>query len=542
MAKGYLAIVLHSHLPYVRHPEYNYFLEENWYFEALTETYLPLLDMFQRLLNDGVPFRLTVGLTPTLLAMFSDPFLSERYVHHLDNLLELAGKEVERTRWQPEFHRLARMYQNRFGRARYLFDQVYHRNLVEAFARLERSGQIELITSAATHGYLPLLDYNPAAVRAQIKIGVEEHKRHFGRQPAGFWLPECAFLPGHDAYLAECGVRYFLTDAHGLYFATPRPRYANFAPVFTPNGVAAFGRDLESSKQVWSATEGYPGDYEYRDFYRDIGFDLDLDYLRPHLTPEGQRIHTGFKYYRITGPSLEYKEPYDPDRAREKAALHAGNFMFNREKQVEYLASFMDRKPVIVAPYDAELFGHWWFEGPLWLEFLLRKIAYDQETIKTVTLSDYLAEYPRNQVAMPAQSSWGWKGYHEVWLNGANDWTYRHLHKAAERLAELVERFPEPDPWQQRALRQAARELLLAQASDWSFIMKTGTTVQYAVRRFKDHLGRFTRLYEDLLAGRLDEGWLSEVEGRDNLFPDLDVKVFRSAPAAHRAVVPAGQA
>jgi 1,4-alpha-glucan branching enzyme len=541
MAKGYLAIVLHAHLPYVRHPEYEYFLEENWYFEALTETYLPLLAAFERLVADGVPFRLTVGLTPSLLAMFGDPFLSERYLRHLDNLQELAGKEVARTRHEPQFQRLAQMYQNWFGQARHLFEQVYHRNLVEAFARLAEAGRVELITSAATHGYLPLLAYNPPAVRAQIKLGVDEHRRHFGRPPAGFWLPECAFLPGHDAFLAECGLRYFLTDAHGLYFASPRPRYANFAPVFTPNGVAAFGRDLESSKQVWSASEGYPGDYEYRDFYRDLGFDLDLDYLRPHLTPEGQRIPTGFKYYRITGPSLEEKAPYDPDRAREKAAVHAGNFLFNREKQVEHLAGIMDRKPLVVAPYDAELFGHWWFEGPQWLDFLLRKIAYDQETLKTVTLSDYLAEYPRNQVAMPAQSSWGWKGYHEVWLNGANDWLYRYLHKAAERMTELVERFPTPDDLRRRALRQAARELLLAQASDWPFIMKTGTTVPYAVRRFKDHLGRFTRLYDDLLADRLDEEWLAEWEGRDSLFPDLDLEAFRTTPLTRRAAA-AGRA
>ncbi|HHW15518.1 MAG TPA: DUF1957 domain-containing protein, partial [Firmicutes bacterium] len=357
----------------------------------------------------------------------------------------------------------------------------------------------------------------------------------------GFWLPECAFLPGHDAYLAEAGIRYFITDAHGLYFAAPRPRYANFAPVFTPHGVAAFGRDLESSKQVWSATEGYPGDYDYRDFYRDIGFDLGLDYLRPYLTPEGQRIPTGFKYYRITGRT-DHKEPYDPDRAREKAAVHAGNFMFNREKQIEHLAGIMDRKPIVVAPYDAELFGHWWFEGPQWLEFLLRKLAYDQETVKTATLSDYLAEYPRNQVAMPAQSSWGWKGYHEVWLNGANDWLYRHLHKAAERMSQLLERFPDPDELRLRALRQAARELLLAQSSDWAFIMKTGTTVPYAVRRFQDHLGRFTRLYEDLFANRLDEGWLAEIEYRDNVFPDLDLNAFRRVAAGGKTVAAARQA
>jgi 1,4-alpha-glucan branching enzyme len=300
MAKGYLALVLHAHLPFVRHPEYRYFLEENWYFEALTETYLPLLDAFDRLTHDGVPFRVTVGLTPTLLAMFADPFLAGRYLEHLDLLRELAEREVQRTRNQPEFHGMARLYRDWLDRAHFLFATEYGRNPATGFARLERAGRLELITSAATHGYLPLLDYTPQAVRAQIKIGVDEHVRHFGKRPAGFWLPECGFLPGHDAFLAEAGVRYFFTDAHGVLYASPRPRYANFAPIFTRHGVAAFARDLESSKQVWSASEGYPGDYEYRDFYRDIGFDLDLDYVRPYLTPESERVPTGFKYYAIT--------------------------------------------------------------------------------------------------------------------------------------------------------------------------------------------------------------------------------------------------
>ena len=163
----------------------------------------------------------------------------------------------------------------------------------------------------------------------------------------------------------------------------PKPRYAMFAPILSPAGVAFFGRDLESSKQVWSSTEGYPGDYNYRDFYRDIGYDLDYDYVRPYLYSD-HRGHTGIKYYKITGKTDD-KQPYCPKAALETAAVHAGNFMFNREKQVEYLCLHMDREPIIVAPYDAELFGHWWFEGPQWLEYLIRKVAFDQQTIKLGT-------------------------------------------------------------------------------------------------------------------------------------------------------------
>lgn len=525
MPKGYLCLVLHAHLPFVRHPEYASFLEEEWLFEAINETYLPLLDVFQGLAHDGVPFRICVSLSPTLMNMLVDPFLQSRYLDHLDRLIDLAEKEVERTKWQPEFHRLACMYRDRFHHNRWAFTERYGRNIVGGFAKLQESGHLEVLTSAATHGFLPLLDYVPSAVRAQVIVGAEEYARIVGRRPVGMWLPECGYHPGHEQYLAEAGIRYFLADAHGLLHASPRPRYANYAPVFTRAGVAVFGRDLESSKQVWSASEGYPGDFEYRDFYRDVGFDLDDDYVAPYVQPDGTRIATGIKYYRITGRTV-HKEVYDPDRAAAKADVHAGNFLFNRERQVEYLASHMDRKPVVVAPYDAELFGHWWFEGPRWLDLVIRKMAYDSDVVKLAAPSDYLNEYPRNQVSTPSYSSWGWKGYSEVWLNGTNDWIYRHLHKASELMSGLAADHASSEGLQLRALRQAAREVLLAQSSDWPFIMKTGTTVPYAVRRFKDHIGRFYRLHHQIQNNYIEEGWLQEIEQRDNLFPEIDYRVF----------------
>jgi 1,4-alpha-glucan branching enzyme len=203
--------------------------------------------------------------------------------------------------------------------------------------------------------------------------------------------------------------------------------------------------------------------------------------------------------------------------------------MFNRERQIEYLASVMDRKPIVVAPYDAELFGHWWFEGPEWLDYLIRKVTYDQNIFKLITPGDYLDIYKRNQVSTPSLSSWGYKGYNEVWLEGSNDWIYPHLHKAAERMVELAKAYPSTDGLRRRALNQAARELLLAQSSDWAFIMKTGTVVPYAVRRTKEHLWRFTKLYEDIRRDSIDEGWLSEMEYRNNIFPEIDYSVYAKA-------------
>ncbi|HCM17025.1 MAG TPA: DUF1957 domain-containing protein, partial [Firmicutes bacterium] len=527
MEKGYLALVLHAHLPYVRHPERPRFLEEDWFFEAITETYVPLIKVFDRLIDDGVPFRITISLSPPLMSMLNDPLLIERYGRHLDNLITLAEREVERTRWVPAFHELALMYLSLFREVRYIVFEKYGACLLRAFKKFFDAGRVELITCAATHGYLPMMRLNREALRAQVGVGVQTFRNLMGFNPKGIWLPECGYFPGLDEILKEYGIRYFFTDSHGIMHAVPRPKYGVFAPLYCPSGTAVFARDMESSKQVWSASEGYPGDPVYREFYRDIGYDLEYDYIRPFLHDDGIRVNTGIKYYRITGATSN-KEPYVPWTALEKAAVHAGNFMFNREQQVGYLAEFLDRKPIVVSPYDAELFGHWWFEGPDWLNYLIRKTAYDQKNIKLITPGDYLKLYPKNQVAVPSESSWGYKGFHEVWLEGSNDWIYRHLHQAAARMTELANDHPGADGQLRRALNQAARELLLAQSSDWAFIMKTGTMTAYAIRRTKDHLHRFTCIYESIKAGHIDDGWLSDIEYKDNLFPDIDYTIYHS--------------
>ncbi len=522
---GYLALVLHAHLPFVRHPEHEDFLEEDWLFEAITEAYIPLLWVLEGLTREGIDFRLTLSLSPTLISMLDDELLRTRYGRHLDSLCELAAKEVRRTKHQPQFQGTAAMYSERFERARRDYHARWKRDLVGGFWRVRQSGSLEIITSAATHGYFPLLRVSSAAVRAQVGVGVQHFRERFGVPPQGIWLPECGFYPGLDEVLKEAGLRYFFLDAHGIYHAAGRTRFGVHAPLYCPSGVAAFGRDLESAKQVWSSKEGYPGDYDYREFYRDIGFDLGLDYVGPYIHKDGIRVNTGIKYYRITGPGFD-KEPYVRERALRKASVHAGNFLFNRERQIEWLRGWMGRKPIVVAPYDAELFGHWWFEGPEWLDSLLRGFAAGNGMVRPATPSEYLEEYAVNQVETPSASSWGHKGYNEVWLNGANDWIYRHLHEAADRMVALARRFPAASGLRGRALNQAARELLLAQASDWPFIMSRGTVVEYAARRTRDHVLQFDELYRMLAEGAIREDRLKQLEFQDNIFPFIDYRIY----------------
>src|SRR5947209_2215282 len=285
----------------------------------------------QRLVDDGVPFKLTMSLTPTLCAMLQDPLLRERYVQHLDLLIDLAAREQKRNRKHPQLRELADFYSKMFREIRAFFVDECRHDLLEVFRNLRETGALEIIASAATHGSLPILQQQaPQAARAQVLIGRDVYADLFGAEPSGFWLPECAYAPGLEAILQEANIRWFVLDAHGLLFGKPRPCRSIYSPCYTPSGPAAFARDRDSSRQVWSAHEGYPGDPAYREFYRDIGFDLPVGHLGP--VARGTRKFSGVKYHRITGRGDE-KQLYDRVAAESAAAEHARHVREQRQQQ-----------------------------------------------------------------------------------------------------------------------------------------------------------------------------------------------------------------
>jgi 1,4-alpha-glucan branching enzyme len=526
MALGYVALVLHAHLPFVRHPEHEDTIEERWLYEAITECYLPLLAALERLEAESIPFRFTLSFSPTLMAMLDDPLLRQRYQAYLEASLELAEREVAYTAGRPE-HQVAHFYRRHLRGAHRLY-LSHRRDLLSAFHRLAHIGYVDLITCAATHGFLPLYQHQPEVVRAQIHVAAREFARRFGHPPRGLWLPECAYFAGLDRTLRSAGVQYCFLETHALEHARPTPPRGVFAHGWTPGGVAVFGRDAESSRQVWSAQEGYPGDSAYRDFYRDIGWDRDPAHLGRLAGPNGLRLFSGFKYHRVTGPT-DHKELYDRWAAEQTAIRHAAHFVHQRSWQVARVRGLLPGgpPPLVVAPYDAELFGHWWFEGPYFLEQLARAAAASPE-VRFITPGDYIDRFGEGQGQVePALSSWGDQGYNDFWLSEANHWMYRHLHRAGRRMVTLARRHPAPAPGVRRALNQAARELLLAQASDWAFILRTGTAADYARRRFETHVGQFQHIASALEQQQEpNDGWLARVEATDNLFPALDYQVY----------------
>jgi 1,4-alpha-glucan branching enzyme len=525
MPSGYLCFLLHAHLPYVRHPEIEDSLEERWLFEALTETYLPLLRMLEERAVRGARGRITISLSPTLLAMLEDPLLRRRYAFRMGRLMELAEREVVRTRQDSRFQPLAIHYRDRFRASIEQFDTRYRRDVTSAFRALSEAGQVRLITCGATHGFLPLMSLGASSWRAQIGTAVREFERHIGNPPQGFWLPECGYTPGVESVLAEFGIRFFVVDTHGILDACPRPLPGTYAPFRTESGVVALGRDADSSRQVWSATEGYPGDAHYREFYRDQGFDLPMEEVREFLPSGGTRTHLGLKYYRITDRRSPHREPYEPERAQIRAREHAEHFVRRRSDEARDAAERIGQPALLLAPYDAELMGHWWYEGPDWLGHVLDEAAKSTE-VHAADPIEAVEAIPRSASGRLHPSSWGEGGYSSVWLHPSNDWIYRHLNHAAETMQTLARAGDRGDPLRRRALGQAGRELLLAQSSDWAFIMRTGTLVPYAVRRTELHLSRFMRLAQALQEGRIEPVELAELEELDPIFPSLDPGLF----------------
>jgi 1,4-alpha-glucan branching enzyme len=531
MPKGYLMMVLHAHLPYVHHPEYDRFLEERWFFEAVTETYIPLIKFFDRLRDEGIRFRMTLSISPSLAAMLEDPHLCDRCLRHLEMSLRLAEAEIQRTQHWPEVNRLAHMYRSLFAEARQVFVERAGKRLLQVFREFEQAGLIELMTCASTHAYLPGLSAYPGSIRAQVFSAVDEHERIFGRKPKGFWMPECGYFPGVDQVLTEAGLRYSFVESHGIEHASPKPLFGPYAPLYCPSGLAVFGRLNTTSKLVWSSMVGYPADARYREYYRDIGYDLDQGYLAPYEYAPGVRTATGIKYHRITGPGKD-KHLYDPDRGREAAQAHAHDFVNRCREQARHASHRVPFPAALVSPYDAELFGHWWFEGPQWLYYVLRELAQANDDLQAATPSEYLAAHPVHQRAVPSPSSWGRNGYSEQWINQKTQWIWQPMHEASGRMSRVLTGTPilAAGSLEDRAMRQAARELMLVQDSDWPFAITNGTTEVYAKRRFLDHLSRFHELLDDVEHHQIDAGKLAALELMDGLLPKLDYRLFSTVP------------
>lgn len=520
-----LGIILNAHLPYVRHIDYPKFLEEDWLFEAMNESYIPLLRMLGRVSSTISGFRICISLSPTLCTMLGDKALNERFVQYMLCHIELGEKEIQRLEGNPAAQALARNYHDGLASNLAFYKDACASSLLSSFQKLEKKGVLEIITTCATHAYLPLYQDYPRAVNAQVEVGLQTLDYCFDEHSRGFWLPECAYYPGLEKILAHQNVEWIPLSSQALLTGSQLPLKGNFAPIKTPSGVYAFSRDLYLSNLIWSDKSGYPSDPDYREFYRDIGYDLDMDYIRPYIHEPGVRVFTGYKYWAVTGHTNE-KVLYDPKKAKEKVKEHASNFIYSLRTRADMIRPLIGDDPYFTVSFDAELFGHWWYEGIDFLEELIKAIAKSPD-IELQSQGDYVLGHPDAQVMEPGWSSWGEGGFNSVWLDSENNaWLYRHTFKAIENMQELAERFSQQTSLKKRFLSQAARETLLLMASDWPFIIHSNTSAGYAKNRLLSHLENIGLVYNNMCKNAVNTEWLVKAEKANAIFPNIDYNIF----------------
>ena len=517
---GLLAIHLHAHLPFIRE-RVSYGTSgiwqpmgypPEWFHEAIRETYVPLIRMFERLSEEGVDFRLSMDISPTLSNMMRCPMLQEEFLKYMEAHINLAKSEVDRT-WREErhYHETAKMHLEQFQETKNCFIR-YGCDLTRAFARFQDAGCLEISTCGATHAFLPFYTAYPESIRAQIETAVGDYNDTFGRMPLGIWLPECAYTPGIGRHVEAAGLRYFFTETHGVLDADAHVHFGVHAPVFVKGSdVAAFARDPETGKQVWSGDEGYPGDPDYLEFHMKGG---------------------PLKYNRITSRENNWKEPYVRAWAMEKAAKHAQHFMESRNFRFQHIKNWFWKKPVVVAMYDAELFGHHWYEGVDFLYFLFKKIYYNQNETELITPGAYLKRYSRNQEVFLNPSSWGDKGTFDKWMYGSVSWMYRHTHEAIRELVAIgteIRNNRRNDSFATRAGAQAAREVLQAMNSDIPFVISNGHFVDRMKELYLQDLERFWIAANLFWHGGDNEAAncrLKDLEAQNTIFPGINPEVF----------------
>ena len=568
---GFLTFTLHAHLPYVvNHGTWPHGME--WLLEAAAETYLPLLRVLGSLERDGIALHCNLNLSPILLEQLAHPIFIAEFPRYVERKIAAAREDEAyfNSMSEHQYAETARFWQRFFCET---LDQFHYLSgdIISSFRHFNDKGLLEIITCGATHGYMPLLGTDES-VRAQIRTAVKTHERHIGKQPRGIWAPECGYRPagfwnypvpnadgspaapgfnriGVEQALSESSLDFFFVDTHLVEESAPSQspyetqrsttthpqstqhnNHSLYHPHFvsgpyenlkTFDATTVFPRDPRTGVQVWSGDAGYPGDSNYLDFHK-------------------KRWPGGHRYWRVTGPQVDMgdKQLYDPHQAAERVKEHAAHFVsLVREALNENFGDAVP--PILCSPFDAELFGHWWFEGPMWLEAVARHLHDHQTGIELITCSDYLAQYPRAGSIAMHEGSWGAEGTNHVWMNPETSWTYTHIYPAELYTREVCT----AGKWNdgalgERIIKQLCRELLLLESSDWQFLITTGAARDYAELRFTTHNDQFNELKSiwqsfeaaGSITPEQDER-LTAIEIRDSIFADIDPNFW--ATGAH---------
>lgn len=513
MPKKALILNIVAHESYIRHMDGDNVSKNAILFNAISDTYIPLLNMFANLEAEGIPFKVNMVMTPTLCSLLSDPVVQEQYIEWLDSLIKLGEAEVARLPEGSVEKKLAQKYLEKAQSDKTCFQETYNQDIISAIAYYAKHGYIELMATAATYAFFPHYADIPEAIQAQIETGLRLHKQYFGLAPEGFWLPYMAYVPELENIIRSYGFNYTILEKQGLLFASPKPECGIFAPVRCKNALAIFARETDGMDKAVS-------NGVYRNQEKDIGFEADEAYLTENFNDWNARVSTGYRYWNQAA-SL-----YDEDAAGTQTKKDAEEFFSAQADKLNKASCLCPEKDVsLVCSFDASLFGGSWHEGIQWLEQVFRMAA-EQDDISLNTCSDLLDNQFQLQQIVPFTSASGATGYGEGFLDSTNAWMLRYSRKATERMIDLAARFADDTGLKARSLNLAAKEVLLAQSGDWAEMIHEGLYPDYAEYRFRESISAFSTVYDSLGSNSISTEWLTRMEREHVLFPNMNYHVF----------------
>lgn len=479
--KNIFLIYLHSHLPYSlgkgRWP-----FGEEWLFELAKSSYIPLLKSFFELKKERIDFKINIGITPVLMDQLKSNYFKEKFFEYLEIKEERGREDYQKYKNNLKIIKLVKYYLNELKDIKKFFVDINF-DIVDAFNLLKNDNFVEIGTSSITHSYLPLLKYDFSRI-LQIKNGVKIYKHYLNKDPEIFWLPECGYRVGIEKILKENKIKYFILNYNSLADGSEeifrngdgfiklgsKDKFSSLFMYEIDEGIYVLLRNPEISDIVWSGDCSYPGDGDYREF---------------HIKSE----NSGFQYWRITDKSVSLgeKDYYDYEKALSKAKIHAENFKERIEKIFVEFNSKYNMNGLIIAAFDTELFGHWWYEGVEFLKHFL-KISSQSEIYKTSLSNGIENEVPIKKGKF-IESSWGLGGFHFTWYNSETMWMWEKIHKAEDKFKEVF--YNIKDKERRKAILKTK---FLLESSDFPYLVTTSTAKEYSIKRFNEHYDKYFKL------------------------------------------------
>ena len=525
MAEKKLVLVLKSTSEYIKYSgaeAKKYLPQLNRFFESMNSTYLPLLDMCERLENENVPFKFGLVLSPVVCTLFDDAEIQNQYLSWLDNRIEVGRKELEKSSYSAEITDNVRRCLSYNQKAKEIYTRCKGK-LNKKFLEFHKKGLIELLATCGTDAFLPHYNDIPEVVNAQIETGFFSYKAFFGEVPDGFWLPELGYYPGSEAFIRQYGFNYTILDSRSFLFSENTPEKGIFSPARFENSLVAFCRDNSTDSLIFDEDEGYANNPLFLETKRDIGFELSQEELLPYFGKDSPRYSLGYRYW---ARSEDEKTVYNQEKAGQKASEFAEDFLSKKTELLNTAASLLpDEKNVsLLVTLDLDTFRTEWAEGLFWIENLFRKVSsfgVSFELARNLIENQYSL-----QRIKPCYGSNTPLGYGEELLSSKNNWMMRYVRKASERMVDLSDRFPDDTGLKARLLNLGAKELLMAQSSGWAKMIEDDDFPEYAEMRFKQSINDFTAVFDALGSKTVSTEWLTNLENAHQIFPWMNYKIF----------------